>query len=106
MEIPSPPGSFFLAGLGTYRWLGRLGDIGDRPRASLSSWAGSVLLAGWSLMDYLSYFGLGARFSSFSVDLAFSCTYRAYGGPFGFYFNLRTSVPSGLMGVQLGVVSL
>ena len=55
-------------------------------------------------MDYLSYFGLGARFSSFSVDLAFLCTCRAYGGPFRFYLNLRTSVPSGFMGVQLGLV--
>ena len=74
------------------------------PRVTLSSWAGSVLLAGWSLMNYLSYFGLGARFSSFSVDLALLCTCRAYGGPFRFYLNLRTSVPSGLMGVQLGLV--
>ncbi|KAH0738284.1 hypothetical protein KY290_036989 [Solanum tuberosum] len=52
-----PPGSFFLARLGTYRWLGRLGDIGDRPRASLSSWAGSVLLAGCPRVALSSWAG-------------------------------------------------
>ncbi|KAH0653814.1 hypothetical protein KY289_031492 [Solanum tuberosum] len=39
-------------------------------------------------MDYLSYFGLGARFSSFSVDLAFPCTCRAYGGSFRSQYQL------------------
>ncbi|KAH0659429.1 hypothetical protein KY289_028177 [Solanum tuberosum] len=57
LEIPSPPGLFFLAGLRMYRWLGRLGDIGDRPRASLSSWAGSVLLAGCPRVALSSWAG-------------------------------------------------
>ena len=45
-------------------------------------------------------------FMQFSLVIVILCTRRAYGGPFGFLFNLRTSVPSGLMGVQLGVVRL
>ena len=45
-------------------------------------------------------------FMQFSLVIVILCTRRAYGGLFGFLFNLRTCVPSGLMGVQLGVVSL
>ena len=45
-------------------------------------------------------------FMQLSLVIVILCTRRAYGGPFEFLFNLRTSVPSGLMGVQLGVVSL
>ena len=45
-------------------------------------------------------------FMQFSLVIVILCTHQAYRGPFGFLFNLRTSVPFGLMGVQLGVVSL
>ncbi|KAH0642117.1 hypothetical protein KY289_033091 [Solanum tuberosum] len=51
------PGLFFLAGLGTYRWLGRLGDIGDHPRASLYNSAASVLLAGCPRVALSSWAG-------------------------------------------------
>ena len=37
-------------------------------------------------------------FMQFSLVIVILCTRRAYGGPFGFLFNLRTSVHSGLMG--------